>query len=196
MSCGQNLHRIADAGTGSALSGRACGGRIRSRRHRGWHCGRWMPDPAGEPLRTVAFSPATRLLRRNALSPLGVRIGGAPGAPLFTGCSSANRALAGELLRSGIVAVPKVFDTGCFVLSLAGEGDQPRASARPGGMGEWYSRPGALRPMSQACGHRATHGGTQGVAGIVDIRRLSEQRESTLAQWGPLYQVDGPSRFS
>jgi len=30
----------------------------------------------------------------------------------------------------------------------------------------------------------ATHGGTQGVAGIVDIRRLSEQRESTLAPRG------------
>src|SRR5215472_16780120 len=30
----------------------------------------------------------------------------------------------------------------------------------------------------------ATHGGTQSVAGIVDIRRLSEQRESTLAPRG------------
>src|SRR5271166_4200198 len=43
----------------------------------------------------------------------------------------------------------------------------------------------ALRDsISLVCGHIATHGGTQGVAGIVDIRRLSEQRESTLAPRG------------
>ena len=40
------------------------------------------------------------------------------------------------------------------------------------------------RLISQACGHIATHGGTQSVAGNVDIRRLSEQRESTLAPTG------------
>ena len=123
-------------------------------------------------------------LRRNALSPLGVKLSGAPGAPLCIGCSSANRALAGKLLWNGIVAVPRVFDTGCFVLFPAEERGQPGASARPGDVGEWYSRPGALRLISQACGHIATHGGTQSVAGIVDIRRLSEQHESTLAPTG------------
>ena len=50
------------------------------------------------------------------MSPHGVRISGASGAPLWIGCSSANRALAGELLWSGIVAVPKVFDAGCLVV--------------------------------------------------------------------------------
>lgn len=41
-----------------------------------------------------------------------------------------------------------------------------------------------LPDPSLTCGYIATHGGTQGVAGIVDIRRLSEQRESTLAPRG------------
>ncbi len=135
-------------------------------------------------------------LRRNALSPHRVKIGGAPGGPLWTGCSSANRALAGKLLWDGIVAVPKVFDTGCSALFLDGERGQPLASARTRDAGERYSLPGALRLISQACGHIATHGGTQSVADIVDIRWLSEQRESTLAPMGPLYRVDGPSGFT
>ena len=125
-------------------------------------------------------------LRRNAVSPHGVRLSGAPGAPLWIGCSSANRALAGKLLWHGIVAVPKVFDPGCLVLFSAEEHGQPGGSARSGDVGERYSRPGAPRPISisLACGDIATHGGTQGVAGIADIRRLSEQRASTLAPRG------------
>ena len=123
-------------------------------------------------------------LRRNAVSPHGVRLSGAPGAPLWNGCSSANRALAGNLLWDGIVAVPKVFAAGCPVLFSAEEHGQPGGSARPGDAGERHSRPDAPRPISLACGYIATHGGTQGVAGNVDIRRLSEQRESTLAPRG------------
>ena len=128
-------------------------------------------------------------LRRNAVSPHGVRLSGAPGAPLWNGCSSANRALAGKLLWDGIVAVPKVFGAGCPVpLSTeepsAGEPGQPGRSANSGDTGEPYDRPGASRLISLTCGYIATHGGTQGVAGIVDIRRLSEQRESTLAPRG------------
>ncbi len=118
------------------------------------------------------------------LSPHGVRLSGVPGTPRLTGCSLANRALAGKLLRDGIVAVPKVFDTGCSALFLVEERGQPRASVRSRDMGERYSRPGALRFISQVCGNIATHGGTQSVAGIVEIRRLSEQRESTLALRG------------
>ena len=123
-------------------------------------------------------------LRRNALSPDRVRIGGAPGAPLWTGCSSANRALAGKPLWDGTVAVPEVFDTGCSALPLDGKRGQPSASAQTRDAVERYSPPGALRLISQACGHIATHGGTQSVAGIVDIQWLSEQRESTLAPTG------------
>lgn len=123
-------------------------------------------------------------LRRNAVSPHGVRLSGAPGAPLWNGCSSANRALAGKLLWDGIVAVPKVFAAGCPVLLSAEEHGQPGGNARSGDAGERHSRPDAPRPISLACGYIATHGGTQGVAGIVDIRRLSEQRESTLAPRG------------
>jgi hypothetical protein len=148
------------------------------------------PVHAGRPrllaglLGPLPLLPRHGRLRRNAVSPHGVRLSGASGAPLWIGCSSANRALAGELLWDGIVAVPKVFDTGCPVAFSAEEHGQPAGSVRSGDAGERYSRPGAPRLISLACGHIATHGGTQGVAGIVDIRRLTEQRESTLAPRG------------
>src|SRR6478609_4872329 len=71
---------------------------------------------------TVASSSARHgRLRRNAVSPHGVRLSGAPGAPFWFGYSSANRALAGKLLWDGIVAVPKVFAAGCLVLFSAEE---------------------------------------------------------------------------
>jgi hypothetical protein len=156
-----------------------------------------MSDPAGGPLGTVAFSSARHgRLRRNALSLHGVRVSDAPGAPFLSGYSSANRALAGKLPWDGTIAVPGVFDAGCVVLYLHEEHAQPGGGARSGDAGERYSRPCAPRLISQACGHIATHGGTQSVAGNVDIRRLSEQRESTLAPMGPLYRVDGPSGFT
>jgi hypothetical protein len=133
-------------------------------------------------------------LRRNAVSPHSVRLSGAPGAPLRIGCSSANRALAGKLLWDGIVAVPKVFGAGCSVIlsteqPSAEEHGQPGGSAHTGDAGEQHSRPGAPRLISltrghKACGNKATHGGTQGVAGFVDIRWLSEQRESISAPRG------------
>ena len=156
-----------------------------------------MLEAASGPLGTVASSSARHgRLRRNAVSPHGVRLSGASGAPLWIGCSSANRALAGKLLWSGIVAVPKVFDAGCPVVFSAEKHGQLGGSARSGDAGERYSCPGAPRLISLVCGHIATHGGTQGVAGIVGIRWLSEQRESTLAPRGPLYRVDGPSGFT
>lgn len=154
---------------------------------------------------TVASSSARHgRLRRNAVSPHGVRLSGAPGAPFWIGCSSANRALAGKLLWDGIVAVPKVFGAGCPVLFSTGEphlrNPQPGSTAsltgaRTGGdAGKRHSRPGAPRPISLTCrhktcrngagGNRATHGGTRGVAGFVDIRQLSEQRESIPAPRG------------
>jgi hypothetical protein len=161
-----------------------------------------MPEAADGPRGTVASSSARHgRLRRNAVSPHGVRLSGAPGAPLWIGCSSASRALVGKLLWNGIVAVSKVFGAGCLVLFSAEEHGQPGGNARPGDAGERYSRPGAPRLISRACGDQAcgdiaTHGGTQGVARIADIRRLSEQRETTLAPRGPLYRVDGPSGFT
>jgi hypothetical protein len=177
-------------------SGRARGGRSRPRR-RSWNYAYRVPEAASGPLGTVASSSVRHgRLRRNAVSPHGVRIGGASGASLWIGCSSANRALAGKLLWDGIVAVPRVFDSGCSVLFSVEERGQPGGSARSGDAGERDSRPGAPRLIPLACGHIATHGGTQGVAGIVDIRRLSEQRESTPAPRGPLYRVDGPSGFT
>jgi hypothetical protein len=155
-----------------------------------------MPDASNGPLGTVASS-STRhgWLRRNAVSPLGVRLSGAPGAPLQTGCSPANRALAGKLLRDGIVSVPEVFDAGCSALSAGLERGQPGDRAQSGDAGERHGYLGALRLISLGCGRTATHGGTHSVAGIVDIR-LSEQREPTLAPAGPAYRVDGPSGFT
>src|SRR5579863_4852794 len=77
-----------------------------------------MPEACWRASWTVAsFSARHGWLRRNAVSPRGVRLGGAPGAPLWIGCSSANRALAGKLLWDGIVAVPEVFGAGCLALS-------------------------------------------------------------------------------
>ena len=159
-------------------------------KHQSWSCARRVPEAASGPLGTVASSSARHgRLRRNAVSPHGVRLSGEPGAPLWNGCSSANRALAGKLLWDGTVAVPKGFAAGCPVLfsaeeSSADEHGQPGGNARSGDAGERHSRPDAPRLISLACGYIATHGGTQGVAGIVDIRRLSEQRESTLAPRG------------
>src|SRR5260370_10698462 len=143
-----------------------------------------MPEAPSGPLGTVASSARHGRLRRNAVSPCSVRLSAVPGAPLWIGCSSANRALAGKLLWDGIVAVPKVFDAGCPALFSDEERGQPGGSAQSGDAGKPYSRPGALRLISQACEHMATHGGTQSVAGIVDIRRLSEQRVSPLAPKG------------
>jgi len=98
-----------------------------------WACR--MPA-VGEPHGTVASSSARHgRLRRNAVSPHGVRLSGAPGAPLCIGCSSANRALANKLQWDGIVAVPKVFGAGC---------SQPSESARSWDAGERCSRPGAF----------------------------------------------------
>ena len=146
--------------------------------------------PAGCPrllaglLGLLPLLPRHGRLRRNAVSPHGVRLSGAPGAPLWNGCSSANRALAGKLLWDGTITVPRVFAAGCPVLFSAEEHGQPGGSARPGDAGERHSRPDAPRPISLTCGYMATHGGTQGVAGNVDIRRLSERRESILAPRG------------
>ena len=69
-------------------------------------------------------------LRRNAVSPHGVRLSGAPGAPLWIGCSSANRALAGKLLWDGIVAVPEVVGAGYLALSPVGRVRATRPSGR------------------------------------------------------------------
>jgi hypothetical protein len=202
VSCARSPRRAADAGNERPIRP---AGHVAA--HPGqyinfWSCARRVPEAASGPLGTVAPSSARHgRLRRNAVSPHGVRLSGAPGAPLCIGCSSANRALAGKLLWDGIVVVPKVFAAGCPVLfsaeeHSADEHGQPGGSARSGDVGERYSRPGVPQPISLACGYIATHGGTQGVAGIVDIRRLSEQRESTLAPRGPLYRVDGPSGFT
>jgi hypothetical protein len=140
---------------------------------------------ASGPLGIVSSSSARHgRLRRNAVSLHGVSLRGAPGGPIIYGCSPANRAFAVNFLRNGIVSVPEVFDAGCTALFRVEERGQPDGNARSGDVGERYCHPGAPRLISQACGNRATHGGTQSVAGILDIRRLSEQRESTLALTG------------
>jgi hypothetical protein len=196
VSCARSLHRATDAGNERPIrpAGHVAADPGQDTVPGIMHAGcLWLL--AGL-LGLLPLLPRHGRLRRNAVSPHGVRLGGAPGAPLWIwiGCSSANRALAGKFVWDGIVAVPKVFGAGCPVpLSTeepsAGEQGQPGGSAHSGDAGESFGSPGAPRPISLTCGHKAcgnmaTHGGLQGVAGFVDIRRLSEQRESILAPRG------------
>src|SRR4051794_9695386 len=189
VSCARSLHRATDAGNERPIrpAGHVAADPGQDTSPEIMHAG--CPWPLAGLLGLLPLLPRHGRLRRNAVSPHGVRLSGAPGAPLWNGCSSANRALAGKLLWDGTVAVPEVSVTGCLVLFSAEESSvdehgQSGASARSGDAGERHSRPDAPRPISLTCGYIATHGGTQGVAGIVDIRRLSEQRESTLAPRG------------
>src|SRR6516225_2013520 len=133
-----------------------------------------MPEAAGGP-RGIVDSSAARhgRLRRNAVGLHGVRLSGAPGAPLWIGCSSANRTLAGKLPWDGIV---------CRTRGLWRR--VPRSLPSTKGAGGPAVR--ALSDSSPwACGHTATHGGTHSGAAIADIWRQ-----------GRCYRVDGPSGFT
>ena len=119
-------------------------------------------------------------LRRNAVSRHGVRLSGAPGAPLRIGCSSANREFAGKSPWDGILSVSRVFDAGCSAL-LQGR----RAPAGASELGTRASGAAVLslpELMCRACRHMAAHGGTHSVAAIVDIWQLSKQQ---LSKQGP-----------
>jgi hypothetical protein len=194
VSCARSLHQATDAGNERPIrpAGHVAADPGQDTLPGIMHAG--CPWLLAGLLGPLPLLPRHGRLRRNAVSPHGVRLSGAPGAPLWIGCSSVNRALAVKFCWAGIVAVPKVFGAGCTVpLSTeepsAGEQGQPGKSANAGDTGEPYDRPGASRLSSLTCGHKAcgnmaTHGGTQGVAGFVDIRRLAEQRESILAPRG------------
>jgi hypothetical protein len=154
------------------------------------------PTPS-ESQRLLPLSVRHGWLRRNAVSRHGVRLRGAPGAPLQIGCSSANREFAGKSPWDGILAVSRVFDAGCSALRQ-GCG-QPRGSERTGDAGERCRRLTLPELICPACRHMAAHGGTHSVAAIVDIWQLSaptSERRSNLAPRGPVYRVDGPSGFA
>ena len=204
VSCARNLIRATDAGDERPIR----------------PAGHVAADPGQDTLPWIMHAGCTRLvslfgtvasssarhgrLRRNAVSPHGVRLSGAPGAPLWIGYSSANRVLAGKLLWDGIVAVPKVFGAGCPVLFSTGEPspEEPAAGehGQPDGSTNWRGRGQAAQPPGRSPAHlpdvqtqnlqkrgwreQAAHGGTRGVAGFVDIRQLSEQRESIPAPRG------------
>jgi hypothetical protein len=93
-------------------------------------------------------------LRRNAVSPQSVRLKGAPGAPLWIGCSSANRALAGRLPWDGILAVPKVIGAGCLALSLVRRVRAARPSGRFPAHLPGLRVHGGARRNAQRCGNR------------------------------------------
>jgi hypothetical protein len=168
-SCTQCPRRAADAGKAAHPSDRRRVPVPRSP-HRLGLC---MPEAAGagEPDGIVAFSfRTTRMPRRNALSPDGVKLGIAPGAPLWIGCSSANRAQTGKLLRDGIVAVPEVSGAGCLALSPV----RRVRAAQPSGCFPAY--PSGLR-------YTATHDGTQSVAAIANTwLHKPNQRASAVAR--------------
>ena len=164
VSCARSHPRAADAGS-SDQSVRP--GMRRQRQASLSHLELTTPDARGcwRASWTVASSSARHgRLRRNAVSPHGVRLSGAPGAPLWIGCSSANRTLAGKLLWDGIVAVPEVSGAGCLALS-------PVRRARA-------TRPSGLFP---------THPKSRISGGRIRTARI------TLGPAGPLYRVDGPS---
>jgi len=136
---------------------------------------------AGEPHATVAFSSARHgWLRRNAVTPHGVRLSGAPGAQLCNGCSLANRAPAGKLLWDGIVAVPEVFGAGCLALSPV----RRVRAARPSG--RFPTHPPGLRTHGDAR-RNAKRCGNRGIWRHIKAARINGGPE------GLLYRVDGPS---
>jgi len=156
-----------------------------------------MPEASSGPPGTVASSSARHgRLRRNAVSPHGVRLSGVPGAPLWNGCSSANRALAGKLLWDSIVAVPKVFVAGCPVPLPAEEHGQPGGSARSGDAGERNSRPGAPRLISLACGHMRRTEERKALRESWTFGGYQSSANQLWPQGGPWYRVDGPSGFT
>ena len=114
----------------------------------------------------------------------------------MTGCLSVNRALAVNLLRSGIVAVPEVFDAGCSALFRAEERGQPGGNARSGD--EASCTAASTLPDSSPK--------------LADGKRRTEERKALRESWifsgcqrsmkqlwphsGSLYRVDGPSGFT
>ena len=124
-------------------------------------------------------------LRRNAVSPDGVRLSSAPGAPLRVGRSSANRTLTGKLPRHGIVAVPRVFAARRSALFPHEKQGRSGTRTRSGDAVEPRSRPGAFRLISLASEHTATHGGTQGLAVIADIWLTRAAINTSADQFGP-----------
>ena len=144
-----------------------------------------MPEAAGGPRGTVASSSARHgRLRRNAVSLHGVRLSGAPGAPLWNGCSSANRTLAGKLLWDGIVAVPEVSGAGCLALSSVGRMRAARPSGRFPAHPPGLRRHGDARRNAQRCGNRGYLAAGKRAARI------------KLRPRGAAVQVDGPSGFA
>jgi hypothetical protein len=123
-------------------------------------------------------------LRRNAVSPVGVRLGGAPGAPLLMGCSSANRVLASRLGWDGIVAVPRVFTAGWPYSSRT-----RRLVGLPGGCNPGMRASGAAAwtlsdSSPQLADTRQRTEVRKGVAVIVDIGGCQKHRGLTLAPAG------------
>src|SRR5580698_8321611 len=111
-------------------------------------------------------SPRHGWLRRNAVTPVGVRLSGAPGAPLG---GPTNRVLLSKLHRDGIVAVPRNFTQAAVRPPARGCYPGKRASG---------SCPGTtLRLLSFTRGWIATHGGSQCVAAVSGLT-------------GPRYRVD------
>ena len=187
VSCARSPHRAFDAGDErqSARPG------IRRQRqatpsHLELSCR--TPEAAGGPRGTVASSSARHgRLRRNAVSTHGVRLSGAPGAPLRIGCSSANS------YGTVLLPYPRSLTQGALP-SSATKGAGCPARARDHGMRTSGAAVRALirliSPGLRTDGE--THGGTQSVAAIANIWRLTPAARINSGPEGPLYRVDGP----
>jgi hypothetical protein len=183
VSCARSLRRAADAGNEQRI--RPATGHTAPAPGQSSHLELSLPDADGEPHGTVASSSARHgWLRRNAVSPVGVRLGGAPGAELLMGCSSANRVLASRLGRDGIVAVPRVFHVGGLFSS-----DTRTSVGLPGGCHPGMRVSGAAAwtlsdSSPQLADTRQRTEVPKGVAAIVDIWRLSKAPRINSGPWG------------
>jgi hypothetical protein len=166
VSCGRGLRRAADAGNEQRI--RPATGHTAAAPGQSLHLELSLPDADGEPHGTVASSSARHgWLRRNAVSPVGVRLSGAPGAPLLMGCSSANRVLASSLGWDGIVAVPRVFHVGWLFSS------KPRSAV---------SLPGGCDPGTRASGAVAW-ALSDSSPQLADTRQRTEVRKALRQSW-------------
>jgi hypothetical protein len=184
VSCARSLRRAADAGNEQRI--RPATGHTAPAPGQPSHLELSLPDADGERHGTVASSSARHgWLRRNAVSPVGVRLGGAPGAPLRIGCSSANRVLASRLGWDGIVAVPRVFDAGWLFSSQARSSVGPPRGCNPGTRASGAVAGALSDSPSQLADTRQRTEVRKGVAAIVDIWRLSEAPRISSGPRGP-----------
>ena len=195
VSCARSLRRAADAGNEQRVRpatghpAPAPGPNIAP------GTGSRVPEPGG-PHGTVASSSARHgWLRRNAVSPVGVRLGGAPGAPLLMGARRQTGCLPANSDGTVLLPYPRSFRGWAVLLSDGGS---------------TVSLPGGCDPGMRASGI-AAWALSDSSPQLADTRQRTEERKALRQSWiyggyqstanqlwppGPGYRVDGPSGFT